>query len=863
MELRTYIDELKEKADIKLVAQDLGLKVNEQNQAACFNGHDKATPSLTFYEDSQSFHCYGCGAHGDVIDLVRRMTGRSFVDAMTDLAQQNGMVPWQGNGEANEFGQVRECLQTAAGIYAEWLPPDLDFLDERGISLKTARRYGLGLTRGNQDLTLALEEKGFDRPLIRKAGLLNGDDADFFHDALVMPIYSGGQVVDFCGRSLAKDASAKYKRLPNGRLRLGEALFNWNSLATEIIVVEGVLDALSLIQQGFENAVSTFGTTGFGKKRLLELFSKSRVETYFIAYDADEQGKTAALDLGHALQALGKYVQIIDLPAKDPNDFFLDHDRDEFLGLMASSQSPIDRELSEITTHEDFDDRMRLLDKLLLRSRKLMPIQREELFQKIHRQLKIPVKVIKEQYASLSTRAHAQDGQSATEFTDRSIAPSLDFVDGTTIMLVPRRVRQPNDPAPYWQNTIVTSGRERFVLTQAELASRGWYAEALEQSDLSLAKVRYSPEVVERFLYGKAKGDLVQTYERIRETMRVYLDLPEDETYDFLTAWAIGTYFFPIFTHYGYVHFSGVKNTGKTKCLDVLKCICHNAVEPVSMTTAVMFRIITDLQPTILFDEQELLNRTQYDELNGMLKCGFKKTGGEVYRMETNDSKQAIRRWQVYCPKAFASINPMEDVLSSRSTQIIMQRSFKESVKARSVVEEDPLWQSIRDNLFLVAMTSGADISNIYHSLEKPRSIFFSGREWDLFKPILSIGLACNKDVITKQLTTFAIAAHQRKQDTYTENAPDMILLRYLADVITKPDWYELVELHEGLKPRMKNQGLDMQGVFDKNRMGRTMKNLGVYDTKSGKKRTDRNTKVMYFLEPEPIKRILENHQRS
>ena len=76
-----YVDDLKSRLDIVSVAQLHGISIDEHGKANCFKGHDDKTPSLTFYGDTQSYHCFGCGAHGDVISLVQAVSGWSFPEA--------------------------------------------------------------------------------------------------------------------------------------------------------------------------------------------------------------------------------------------------------------------------------------------------------------------------------------------------------------------------------------------------------------------------------------------------------------------------------------------------------------------------------------------------------------------------------------------------------------------------------------------------------------------------------------------------------------------------------------------------------------------------------------------------------------
>ena len=118
-----FIEELKSRLDIIQVAELHGINVNKQGQADCFNGHDEKTPSLKFYEDTQSYHCFACGVHGDVISLVQHVEGWSFMQAVNSLATEVGMEPYQSNNgfDPEVYGRVSDCLSATAEIYHGWL----------------------------------------------------------------------------------------------------------------------------------------------------------------------------------------------------------------------------------------------------------------------------------------------------------------------------------------------------------------------------------------------------------------------------------------------------------------------------------------------------------------------------------------------------------------------------------------------------------------------------------------------------------------------------------------------------------------------------------------------------------------------
>jgi hypothetical protein len=366
---------------------------------------------------------------------------------------------------------------------------------------------------------------------------------------------------------------------------------------------------------------------------------------------------------------------------------------------------------------------------------------------------------------------------------------------------------------------------------------------------------------IEGFLEGSLNGDIAAAFREIRRTLKLYLDFTDERTYDYLACWIIGTYFFPVFSHYPYVHFTGPKGSGKSQCLHVLRNLCHNGKIAGSMTLAVQFRLIGALQPTLLFDEMENLGQTQHTELHRMLKYGFEKNGPEVWRMESSQNRMEMSSWSVYCPRAFASIDGMEDVIASRSVQIIMERSFNEDIKNRTVNADDPIWQQLRDQLFLVTLTKGPQIEQSYETLSKPDRIYFSGRDWDIFKGILAITKLIGEEVF-ELLVRFASDTHETKLVRDQENSPDMIILKYLSETVTQHQWYELGQLNNQLTEMASTQGLDLQGRMTRDRLGKRLGALKVYDET---KRTTMNGRkvTLYRINPEVITKKLENHLRG
>lgn len=856
-----YVDDLKSRLDIVSVAQAHGISIDEHGRANCFKGHDDKTPSLTFYEDTQRYYCFGCRAHGDVISLVQDLTGCSFTQALHSLASEAGMGPFEADSrfEAESYGRVSDCLRTAADIYHSWMAADDPYLAGRGISYQIAQKFMVGRTRGNDHLRMALEEKGVTADTMIFSGLVKTDGSDFFQNHVVVPIISNGRVVDFYGRSLNGNQDHRHWRLPNNRMIVGQSLFNLNLRAQEIMLTEGVFDAMSLIQHGFPYAAAIFGTQGL-KEEYLERIGKSRVNIVLICYDGDESGRKAALRDGVALEDAGKEVRIVRLPDHmDPNEFVLAYPNGDFQSMLSQASSPAEVEIEHMAALQGPDERSTALNRLLARCEKMAPVKREGVLDMVARTLNLSKKLLRDQmsYCKAQAAIEAPPTGNPEEITNsKAISPALDIVDGTIFVTVQRLMRNPEDGSPKWTPWVVTSNREWFPMERNELHRRGYHTMADERGFYALEQ-RYTPETVRDFVKGNRTGDLARTYVSIKGTLREYLDFPDTNTHDFLTAWIIGTYFYVAFNYYPYVHFNGTKLVGKSKALKLLACLSFNGIWCVSISEAAQFRLIEALQLTLCLDETEDLNQKQLGEKRSLLLGGYEK-GSRVYRSERRGDSFVPRAYNNYSPRAMASIEGLEDVLGSRTVQIQMERSYNDDIKQREIALTDPALQDLRDELFLTAMTYGAEIQAAYESMEKPEGLHFGDREYNILKPILAVGKVTGSEEVMESLQAFSNASYHRKVDEHNETAEENILLRYLVEKVVQDGVYRSDDLHEGFIRSIRAQGLDLQQPMSKGRMAKLMLKLKVCD--KGARLIDRKA-TLYHFRRDVLLRVADNYQ--
>ena len=352
-----FIQTLLVRVDIvEVIDRYVPLKKAGANYVACCPFHSEKTPSFSVSPAKQFYHCFGCGAHGTAVGFLMEHGGRSFPDAVEELARDAHLEvprderPGQKEQRAQEQ-DLNELLLAAAKFYRAQLkdaPRAVAYLKGRGLTGEIAARFGLGYAPDAwQHLKAVFAE--YDNPALDAAGLVingeNGKRYDRFRDRVMFPIHdSRGRVIGFGGRVLDQ-GDPKYLNSPEtpvfskGRelygLYLARAAIRD---AGRVVVVEGYMDVVALAQHGVEYAVATLGTatTPIHAQKLFRL-----TETVVFCFDGDNAGRGAAWRaLENTLPALadGKNAAFLFLPdGEDPDDYVRKRGRAAFERALDSS----------------------------------------------------------------------------------------------------------------------------------------------------------------------------------------------------------------------------------------------------------------------------------------------------------------------------------------------------------------------------------------------------------------------------------------------------------------------------------------------------------------------------------------------
>ncbi|PSW15115.1 DNA primase [Photobacterium sanctipauli] len=354
---RSFIDDLISRHDIvDIVDARVKLKKQGKNFGACCPFHNEKTPSFSVSQEKQFYHCFGCGAHGNVLDFVMEFDRLEFVEAIDELASQLGLeVPReQGSGGGQPVARSKEKLglYEVMGQISQFYQSQLrtqegkvaiDYLKDRGLSGEVVKKFGIGFVPDQWDQV----RNRFGRDMEAQKGLVtagmliendNGRRYDRFRGRVMFPIHDRrGRVIGFGGRVLG-DGTPKYLNSPETPIfHKGRELYGLYEVLQahrepeKLLVVEGYMDVVALAQFGVDYAVASLGTSTTGD-HIQMMFRQTG--TVVCCYDGDRAGRDAAWRaMEQALPYLndGRQLKFMFLPdGEDPDTYIRQYGKEGF-----------------------------------------------------------------------------------------------------------------------------------------------------------------------------------------------------------------------------------------------------------------------------------------------------------------------------------------------------------------------------------------------------------------------------------------------------------------------------------------------------------------------------------------------------
>lgn len=359
-----YLRDVRDNNDIiSLAGNYVQLKRAGSTYSCCCPFHSEKTPSCHFYPNTNSFYCFGCHMGGDVITFVKEIEHLDYVDAVKFLAERAGMsMPDDVDDKSAQKRRRLLEINKAAGkfFHERLMSPEgkagLDYLTNRGLSLHTIKRFGLGFAADDwHTLHMYMRGLGYSDFELADASLLSNNNNKFydkFRNRVMFPIFdTRGNVVAFGGRTLSND---KAKYLNSGETAVfhkGDMLYALNiaknTKADYFILCEGYMDVIAMHQAGFDSAVASLGTALTPQHaNLLARLGKKEV---ILSYDSDAAGQNASSRAINLLANVGVHARVLKIEgAKDPDEFIKKYGGERFQDIIDKSGGAIDFQMDKL-----------------------------------------------------------------------------------------------------------------------------------------------------------------------------------------------------------------------------------------------------------------------------------------------------------------------------------------------------------------------------------------------------------------------------------------------------------------------------------------------------------------------------------
>lgn len=340
-----FLDEIRARVPVSdVVGRSVKLiKRGREHQGLC-PFHSEKSPSFTVNDDKAFYHCFGCGAHGDVIRYLTEKNGLGFIEAVGQLANEAGLDMPQQSQENRAVEETARGLIDLMEAAAQWYQAMLRdpagegaraYIEMRALKPETVKTFELGFAPdGRQRLRQAMQAKGWSDAQLVETGLAilpegGGEPYDRFRGRLMFPIRDArGRCIAFGGRALSPDAKAKYLNSPETPLfHKGNTLYNMHLARKaaydtgQLVIAEGYMDVIAMAQAGFAAAVAPLGTALTEQQMTL---AWRMADEPILCFDGDKAGvRAASRSAERALPLVkpGKSLRFALLPeGKDPDD---------------------------------------------------------------------------------------------------------------------------------------------------------------------------------------------------------------------------------------------------------------------------------------------------------------------------------------------------------------------------------------------------------------------------------------------------------------------------------------------------------------------------------------------------------------
>ncbi len=431
---KRVLEEIRFRNDIVEVIQTyLNVKRSGSTFKALCPFHKEKTPSFHINSQRQIWHCFGCGAGGDVFGFIMQREGVDFVTAAKMLADRSGvnLELEEGTPGAKNKNDLYKINKDAASFYHRTLLKSRnaaaarEYLKKRELDQNTMEEFMIGYAPDRWDAVLkGAEKKKYTVDQLETVGLVickeneNKPGArcyDRFRNRVMFPIQDEqDRIVGFSGRTLEADnQGAKYVNTPETPLfKKSRILYGLNKArrnivdAGEAIICEGQVDVIRCHQAGFNTAVAPQGTSFTeDHTRIVNRYADSAV----IAFDQDVAGQNAAIKTARLFMDAGMAVRIAALPeGQDPDSFILKEGAEAFRALIESAASAVAYQVQVLSAREKAHTEVGLMriarEVLETISRSPNAVQKARLIKEASERLGVPASALNDELARMTRR---------------------------------------------------------------------------------------------------------------------------------------------------------------------------------------------------------------------------------------------------------------------------------------------------------------------------------------------------------------------------------------------------------------------------------------------------------------------------
>lgn len=448
------INEIRQAVDIvDLVSDYVQLKKQGRNYFGLCPFHGENSPSFSVSPDKQIFHCFGCGAGGNVFSFLMDLESLSFQEAAVKLAEKANIEleisPSSVAKESSvppEIRQMVEAHELIRKFYHHLLVNTkdgqhaLEYLLGRGFTLESIEKFQIGYALNSWDFVYKfLTKRNFEPEVLEKSGLIikrerDGTYFDRFRDRIMFPIFDKkGNTIAFSGRSLGAD-EPKYLNSPETAIfNKSKILYNFHLARPsirklqQVVLFEGFADCIAADRAGVDNGVATMGTSLTTEHVSL---IRRNTDAVTICYDSDNAGIEAAYRASSLLVEAGTQVRVAMMPdGLDPDDYIKKYGEAKFTKeIIGSSMTLMSFKLLYFRRGKDLQnegDRLQYIEKVLKEISQLdKAVERDHYLRQIANEFSLSLEALQEEQKQIyfSNKKNSR-GQAISEQKKLVVAP--------------------------------------------------------------------------------------------------------------------------------------------------------------------------------------------------------------------------------------------------------------------------------------------------------------------------------------------------------------------------------------------------------------------------------------------------------